>query len=377
MSFSLVAAGVTLALAPCVLLAQTSETKRPIAVYWMSLETAARTAVDAPAPSGKPAPPSLRGGKRMRLDLGSTWKAKGEPRATHAIPPSLMMGDRLPLVTPARDGSAAAPDVVPREPDLVAPRGRTLVYWGCGETVKAGQPMIIDAAKRDRGSATRAGGTAARVADTAPRDHPSYGAWPNQEDRQRVPEAASLRGLHFISGNYTPDMQFSIEEKHDFMQAVEFLPIRRTEAGALVLNWRAVPNAVGYFAMATGSSEQGNDRVIWSASELPRADQQLLDYVPPEEVERLVKDKVVLGPQTNTCTVPAGIFRNAGAMLHFIAYGDEMNLVHPTRPRDAKQPWEPLWALKVRLKSTSISPLIEGAGAPPRAAATPSSSSGR
>jgi hypothetical protein len=379
MRLSPVAAGVALALAPCLLVAQTRESKLPAAVYWMSLETAARTGADAPAPSGRPAPAALQGGKRMRLDLGSSWNPEGEPRATHTIPPELMMGERLPLVRPARDASAAAPEVAPREPDSLAPRGRTLVYWGCGEAVGAGQPMIVDYSKRDPGSATRPVGASAavRVADAEPSTQPSYGTWPNQEHQQRVPEAASLRGLHVISGNYTPDMQFSIEERHDFMQPVEFVPIKRTEAGALLLNWKGVPNAVGYFALATGSSEQGNDTVIWSSSELPGAGPDLLDYLPPEEVDRLVKDKLVLGPQTNTCTVPAGIFKQAGAQLHFIAYGEEMNLVHPARPKEAKQPWEPLWALKIRLKSTAVAPLAEGAGAPPRAAVTPSSSSGR
>ena len=40
-------------------------------------------------------------------------------------------------------------------------------------------------------------------------------------------------------------------------------------------------------------------------------------------------------------------------MLRMIAYGNELNLVHPPRPTDPKAVWEPNWALKVRVKSVA------------------------
>jgi hypothetical protein len=47
-------------------------------------------------------------------------------------------------------------------------------------------------------------------------------------------------------------------------------------------------------------------------------------------------------------------------MLNFIAYGDELNVVHPPRPKDPKQVWEQIYAVKVRLKSTGMTMLAEG-----------------
>jgi hypothetical protein len=38
-------------------------------------------------------------------------------------------------------------------------------------------------------------------------------------------------------------------------------------------------------------------------------------------------------------------------MLRMIAYGSELNLVHPPRPADPKIAWEPQWAAKIRVKS--------------------------
>jgi hypothetical protein len=58
------------------------------------------------------------------------------------------------------------------------------------------------------------------------------------------------------------------------------------------------------------------------------------------------------------------VFKGEGAMLNFIAYGEELNLVHPPRPADPKQRWDQEWAVKLRLKSTGTTMLAEGMGAP-------------
>src|SRR3990170_3076327 len=82
--------------------------------------------------------------------------------------------------------------------------------------------------------------------------------------------------------------------------------------------------------------------------------QALMDYIAPAEVARLIREKIVMAPRTTECTVPAGIFKGEGSMLNFIAYGDELNLVHPPRPKNPKQTWEQQYAVKVRLKSTGM-----------------------
>ena len=42
-----------------------------------------------------------------------------------------------------------------------------------------------------------------------------------------------------------------------------------------------------------------------------------------------------------------------GAMIQLIAYGNELNIVYPTKPKN------PVRAVKVRRKSTSMLPLME------------------
>jgi hypothetical protein len=39
--------------------------------------------------------------------------------------------------------------------------------------------------------------------------------------------------------------------------------------------------------------------------------------------------------------------------FNFIAYGEEANFAQPPRPQNPKLAWEPLWAAKVRFKSTA------------------------
>ena len=44
-------------------------------------------------------------------------------------------------------------------------------------------------------------------------------------------------------------------------------------------------------------------------------------------------------------------------MVNGIAYGEELNLAQPPRPTDPKVAWEPIWAVKVRVKSAGMAPL--------------------
>jgi hypothetical protein len=189
----------------------------------------------------------------------------------------------------------------------------------------------------------------------------TYGDWPNQQDTKSVPASASLRGDHQIKGNYTPDIQFSLGEGQDFMDRVELSTAARG-AGAVNVSWNSVGNATGYFATAMGGD--GNDVVMWSSSEVQEMGGALMGYVPPSEVARLIREKVVLAPSVTDCTVPAEVVKRAGGspFLNFIAYGPEANFVHPPRPSDTKQPWEQVWAVKVRFKSTASTLLGESGG---------------
>ena len=347
---------------PLPVLAQTQQIKPPVAVYWMSVETAGGMGMEMPPGMGGLMPPGMQGGKRMKLDLGSSQQAGGDAHAVHAIPPGLSMGQSLPLLTPRIERAPARER--DDEPEFERPKGRMLIYWGCGETVRPGQPVIIDFASLNSQDASRAfrSRSISRPRGPAPGRNRTYGTWPNQDDSRPIPPAGSLRGDHAISGNYSPEIRFAVDERHDFMDAVAFDPVRKTSGGAFAVKWKGVPAATGYFATAMGQGDSQNDLVTWSSSEVQEMGQVLMDYIPPAEVERLIREKVVMPPQTTECTVPAGVFKSDASMFNFIAYGNELNLVHPPRPKDPKQVWQQEWALKLRLKSTAMTMLAEREG---------------
>lgn len=350
-------------------LAQTQNVRPPLAHYWMSVETSAGMAGlgGMGAMMGRmTGAPGMEAGKRMLLQLGSSQAAAGDPRGQHEIPPGLAMGPQLPLVTP----QAARAEPVERDlPEgMERPRGRMLIFWGCGESARAGQPVVIDFAKVAQGQLPP-GLVARRIAGgtpPAPGRNRTYGEWPNRDDARPVPGAASLRGDHVVKSNYAPEIRFSIGERHDFMEQVALAPAQPTANGAMRVQWRAVAGATGYFATAIGANDR-EEVVFWSSSEVQELGGALMDYVPPAEVARLVREKVVLAPQTTECVVPAEVVRAAQMpFFNFIAYGDELNLVHPPRPSDPKQTWEQQWAVKVRLKSTAAALLGEGLAAEAR-----------
>jgi hypothetical protein len=346
----------------------------PVATYWVTASTTSGLGAMGAGGSGMGAMLGMltgRGGgptRSLDLRLGSTQAAAGPPQAAHLIPPGMAMGAQLPLLTP--EPAKAAPPREEREErelpqGVERPKGRMLIFWGCGERAGPGQPLIIDFSKVAAGQ---------QVPNLVSRPlrlprGPAYGSsrtfgtWPNERDSQPVPPQASLLGEHQIKGNYSPDIRFSVE-RNDFMPPVD-LAQAKTASEAQQLSWKPVTGATGYFmsAFGAGAGAGGDavDMVFWTSSAVQEMGGSLMDHVPPPEVARLIRERIVLPPDRTDCTVPAEVTRAMPmGMLNFIAYGEEMNFANPPRPSDPKVPWDIQWAVKVRLKSTSMVPLGEG-----------------
>jgi hypothetical protein len=366
-----------LAALPATALTQQQKVTPPVATYWMSIDTTSGLPMGGMGSGGgMPAMDigrmmlggGMEGGanRSMLLELGSQRSASGAPAASHEIPTGLKMGASLPLETPQQ---ARRPE--PREDgvpeNFEKPRGRMLIYWGCGEQAGPGQPYVVDFARMTQGEVPQ-GLTSRRVnvqRGPSPSRSRTYGDWPNQRDSQRVPRDASLRGEHMVKGNYSPDIRFALADKYDFMEPVNLAMVK--SGSGIKLSWNGVGNAHGYYASAMGSKEGTEDIVFWSSSNSREFGDQLMTWLAPGEVARLVTDKVVLPSATTECIVPAQFVAAApAAFVRFIAYGEEANFVHPPRPQDPKVEWNQEWTAKIRLKSTAAAILGEGsmAGAP-------------
>ncbi|MBA3902846.1 MAG: hypothetical protein C0522_04100 [Rhodocyclaceae bacterium] len=303
------------------------------------------------------------GGTRMASGAPGKWLdtalyTRNKPSGTlgsHAIPPALNMGGALPLVPVQVERGRGESE----GGDMEKPKGRLLFYWGCGETVRPGQPRVVDFAKAAPGEFSKF--MIGRFApDRGAKAVPGRSVWPNEQDRKRVPGNASLNGDHAVSGEGVPaSLKFAIGAGHDFMPKID-MSAQGDPKGVVNVGWGDVNNARAYFLSAMGARGE-QEMIIWSSSEQPDPGWGLMDYLPPAQIDRLLKEKVILPASTQRCAIPSGIFAGVeGAMVRMIAYGPELNLAHPPRPADPKAPWNPDWAVRVRVKSTGMTMLGMG-----------------
>jgi len=349
--------------------------KPPVAQAWIDVATFAGFGVPGMGGSPGASPMSMMsgmfgGGQAAKNVFGNTqtfsagrWldvtlhtsRNPSLAEALQAVPAGTQLAPTLKLVAP----KAAKPaphddDVNPTE--IERPKGKMHLYWGCGDTVRPGQPRVLDMATskpEEFGKffvARRATQRGAHSAAGRP-------LWPNDSDARLVPSNASLVGEHAFSGQGVPEgFKFAIPAAQDLMPEIALK--QANAGGATQLEWTALPTARAYFIAAMGAKGGGMgggsdpEMVFWTSSEVPELGSSLLDYQTNPAVDRWLQEKVLLAPTVTRCAVPKGIFGEGdGAMLRMIAYGTELNLAYPPRPTDPKIAWEPQWAVKVRVKS--------------------------
>ena len=330
----------------------------PVASYWMDVAT--QSGMGAGMAGGRPSPAQIMammnggGGEAihtLELRLASKDKPAAAPQADHLIPPGLQMGASLPLLTPAREEAPReTPSGMPQQ--FERPRGRMLIYWGCGEHAGAGQPTVIDFSKIEPGKMPPGMAALANMAhaQTGPTSAPGFGRWPNERDSRAVPVSGSLIGAHKVEANYAPAIAFSLAAGQDFMPALGLREAGALPSGASRLAWQPAASATGYALTMFGSNGSG-DVVMWTSAK--SAQMPAMDYLAPSEVKRLVSAGAVLAPTTSECVLPAEVAAaSPQGMVMMIGYGPEADF--------SDNPRTPKWTTKVRFKTTAS--LIRGMG---------------
>jgi hypothetical protein len=329
------------------------------ATYWMSADTVSGMGAMMGGGGGAGAIMSAMRGRsqssyahNLMLQLGSSGRAAGEPAAEHLPPAGLQAGASLPLVTPR---GAAAPQPTGNLPrNMERPKGRMLIYWGCGEHVRDGQPVVIDFASMTAGKVPPAFAAANFKAMIPPNaaSHATYGEWPNARSQTRVPAGGSLVGEHVVKGNYSPEIRFTLGAAQDFLAPVTLTSNTAAASGSVPLVWRPVPGARAWLASTMGAGANG-DMVMWSSSETQSA-AMALDYLASSEIARLVQQKVLMPATADRCTVPTEVARAAPqSMLSLVALGGDADFA-PPKPAGAPASWRPQWNVKLRTKSTHM-----------------------
>jgi hypothetical protein len=278
------------------------------------------------------------------------------PQATQLAPALKLQAPEKPKPLPVEKGEDE-----PDDWDYEPPKGKLIMYWGCSETVKPGQPKVVNLETATLGELAKFFESRRATQRGA---HSAVGrpVWPSKADYRVFPAGASIAGQHAFTGQGVPEsFKFTIPAAQDIMPEIK---LRQTDKGShVLLEWNAIPNARAYFLGSMGGRE-GEDAtmVIWTSSELPDSGFGLFDYQTNKAVDKWLKDKVLLPPATTKCAVPK---EAAGqGMLRAIAYGSELNMAYPPRPTDPAIPWEPDWNIKIRVKSMSTTMMgMEGADA--------------
>lgn len=293
--------------------------------------------------------------RQLELRLGSTLAPTGgAAKADHFMPAGMRLGPSVPLATPVQrqgDEGTNAPEQFRR------PKGRLLLFWGCGARAGAGQPVVIDFAKLAAGQMPPNLFSTSVPVERGPSFGASrtYGEWPNALDRknQKIDRAASLIGEHRIAGNYSPEIKFTMQR--DFMSGLNAKSFGTLDGGTM-LEWAPISNATGYYAWVMGGKSMGEDNsdmVWWTSSEKREFGAGLWDWLSPGTVSRLVTQRVVMAPETQQCQVPMEVKQAAGEMMigFMYAYGPEQEFAFPQRPANPKTPWRPEWTAKARFRA--------------------------
>ncbi len=286
----------------------------------------------------------------LLLRLGSSTAATGSPKADHFMPPNARLGKSVALVTPREE---RAPDEMPQKP-----KGRMLIYWGCGEHAPAGQPVVIDFARVAAGQVPPGLWSSTIVRDWGPtlQNSRSFGRWPAEDGKYAKPDT-SLPGAHRIAGNYSPEIAFTLAK--DFMQPLSV----RTSAnpsGSTLIAWTGIADATGYLATLFGGKQgpggrEMGDMVMWSSSASRQFGGGLADWLTPGQVAGLVRDRTVMPPSATSCVIPAEVKRDAPDFRvgTLTAFGPMEEFSYPPRPVDPRAAWNLQWTSRIRHKSTN------------------------
>ena len=334
------------------------------------------------ADTGKPTYPTTRAGGMtgQYLDIALHNSLKPGIEAADQIPGGLKLGKSLTLIPidPTKPTQGSTPPG--RIPDVTV---KITEYWGCGASVRKGQPKVASFTIKGgnksidpnnpmgsmQGVDFQQSGSLSKTIPVQDRDidlKPGWVYWPNRKHGKQVPNGARLAGDHRITGDGIPaSMQFQVQETADFMPKLA-LRTQGEMTDAIGLNWPTVERARGYHITGMHMQVLGENSyamTLWSSAEVPGAGQDLHTNLSAGQLDKWLKQKVLLASTATSCTIPKGIFAGTSnvegqqatmpGMLSMTAYGPESWITYPPKPADPKLPWNPEWSVRLRARSSA------------------------
>jgi hypothetical protein len=289
--------------------------------------------------------------RQLFLRLGSNEAPTAPPpKGDHFFLPPAKLGKSVPLISPERKTGEYSPE-------FERPKGRLLLYWGCGAKAGPGQPVVIDFAKVAAGQVPPGLFSTAVpvIREVSAANSRSYMEWPNGKSDKMPSRDSSLLGAHRIASNVGPDINFTLAQ--DYMPGLQASTAVQTD-GSVMIRWSQLQAATGYAAWAFGGMdklERGGDIIWWSSSDAREFGGGLWDWLPPSVVANLITKKIVMPPSQTSCQIPAEVKKASGEMMigNLNAFGPEANFSYPPKPA-GNAPWNIDWTAKVRFRSYTM-----------------------
>ena len=332
--------------------------------------------------AAKPTYPTTRAGgmSGQYLDIALHNSLKPGIEAADQIPGGLKLGKSLTLIPidPTKPTQGSTPPG--KIPDVTV---KITEYWGCGASVRKGQPKVASFTIKGgnksidpnnpmgsmQGVDFQQSGSLSKTIPVQDRDidlKPGWVYWPNRKHGKQVPNGARLAGDHRITGDGIPaSMQFQVQETADFMPKLA-LRTQGEMTDAIGLSWPTVERARGYHITGMHMQVLGENSyamTLWSSAEVPGAGQDLHTNLSAGQLDKWLKQKVLLASTATSCTIPKGIFAGTSnvegqqatmpGMLSMTAYGPESWITYPPKPADPKLPWNPEWSVRLRARSSA------------------------
>lgn len=290
---------------------------------------------------------------QLILRHGAQTAAAQPVSADHFMPAGMRLSKPLRLL-PSEGKGDAGPG------GFEMPRGKLLLFWGCGARAPAGQPVVIDFARLAKGNIPP--GLFAAPLDmqqdwqVTPSNSRPYTDWPNKQGNELIGGQTSMLGQHRITSTYGKEISFTLGE--DFMPPLN----ARTQSGAggsVSVSWAGLPKATGYYAWSMGAREQrGKDTemVWWTSAKSQAFGGPMWDWISPAGVRKLIDAGTVMPPHQSECTVPAEVVSASGEaqMVSLQAFGPQADFSFPARPKNAAPGWQPDWIARVRYRSGTM-----------------------
>jgi hypothetical protein len=269
--------------------------------------------------------------RKLTVRLWTPGIAPDDASASLAIPEGLKLGAKLDLELyrpkPAEGaggggGQPGSPGGADRE--FIIKR-----YWGSSETVKPGQPEVVDfkglnddhkAAMRQRSAQVQQSNSYFYKPDW------TTGYWPTGQQPGNIEPDAALVGHYALTSSYSGNVAIDVPETVNFLDPIDMtspdlgqsVPLDK----AMLFHWKNIPNALGLHAMVTGFIKDKNTIIIWTSSEIKTDIGMSMDYLQMSEVKDFVGKTIFMPGDKTDVAVPAGIFDGCDFVsMMMVGYG--------------------------------------------------------